>query len=36
MIENKENNQLGIKSVTNIFDEEPSQKKKMITKLNNQ
>ena len=35
MIENKDSKQLGIKSVTNIFDKEPSQEaKNMLIKLN--
>ena len=37
MIENKDSKQLGIKSVTNIFDEELSQEaKNMLIKLNSQ
>ena len=37
MIENKDSNQLGIKSVTNTFDEELSQEaKNMLIKLNAQ
>ena len=35
MVENKDSKQLGIKSVTNIFDKEPSQEvKNMLIKLN--